>query len=189
MKTGLPKSINATSEDATRLLRSAATTRMSNVPATATNGALLPATTTTTTTSTMAATTTAATLTASAGTLLPTTTGVARHDATLTFPTMAPGLLQAPQQYPVYFLPHPVYTSFQLPVHRLPYYIPPLIVRPPVGVARKRKPQVESHCCKRYWKYHAIDKPEGAMGAPPHCLDCPVRKQRRRPNNGPQGPH
>jgi hypothetical protein len=27
------------------------------------------------------------------------TTGIARHDATLTFATMAPGLLQAPQQY------------------------------------------------------------------------------------------
>jgi hypothetical protein len=42
MKTGLPQSINATSEDATRLFRTAAT-RMSNVPATATNRALLPA--------------------------------------------------------------------------------------------------------------------------------------------------
>jgi hypothetical protein len=26
------------------------------------------------------------------------------------------------------------------------------------------------------------------MGAPPHCLDCPVRKQRRHPNRGPKGP-
>jgi hypothetical protein len=33
-----------------------------------------------------------------------------------------------------------------------------------------------------------VDKPEGRMGAPPHCLDCPVRKQRRHPNRGPKGP-
>jgi hypothetical protein len=161
MKTGLPQSINATA------------TRTSNVPATAMNRALLPATM----------------KTASAGTLLPTTTGVAM----LSFPTMAPGLLQAPQPYPVFY---PVYAPFQLPAHRLPfqyYYFPPLIVQPPVvGNARKRKrkPQVEeSHCCKRYWKYHVLDKPEGSMGAPPHCMDCPVRKQRKRPNNGPKGPH
>jgi hypothetical protein len=49
-----------------------------------------------------AATTTAAKTTASAGTLLPTaTTGVAHRDATPAFPTIAPRLLQAPQQYPV----------------------------------------------------------------------------------------
>jgi hypothetical protein len=40
MKTDLPQSINATSEDATRLLQTAAKRMMSNVPATATNGAL-----------------------------------------------------------------------------------------------------------------------------------------------------
>jgi hypothetical protein len=59
------------------LLRTAAT-RMSNVPATAMNGALLPAATTTTMTTTMmtAATMTAATTAASADTLLPTATTV-----------------------------------------------------------------------------------------------------------------
>jgi hypothetical protein len=111
MKTaGLPQFINATSEDAPRLLQTAAT-GMSKMPATATNGALLPATTTTmvAAATTTAAMTTADIMTASAGTLLPTTTGVARRDDAPNFPTMAPGLLQTPQQYPVYFLPHPVF--------------------------------------------------------------------------------
>ena len=128
MKTGLPQFINATSDDATRLLCTAAT-RMSNTMITA-------------------AMTTAATMTAAT-----TTASVARHDATRTFPTMTPELFQAPQQYP-----------FQLPAHRLPflppYYFPPLIVRPPEGVARKRKPQDESHCCKKYWTYCVLGKPE-----------------------------
>ena len=70
------------------------------------------------------------------------------------------------------------------PPRPLPYYTP-LIVRPPVGIARKRrKPQVEyRRCCEKYCKYHVVDKPAGKTGAPPHCLDCPVRKQFRRPNN------
>jgi hypothetical protein len=88
-----------------------------------------------------AATTTADTTTSSAGTLLPTaTTGVAHHDATLAFPTMAPRLLQAPQQYPVYFLPHPV-ALCTIPAAGSPTYVPtPVLVQPPVELARKRKP-------------------------------------------------
>jgi hypothetical protein len=166
------------------------------------NGALLlPAATTTTM---MTTTMTAAMTTASTGTLLPTaTTGVAHHAATLAFPTMAPRLIQAPPAAAVsclLFVASRLHAPFQLPAHQLPflpqYYFPPMIVRPPVWVARKGKPQVASRCCccccccKRYWKYHhVLDKPEGSMGrVPPHCLDCPVRKQRRGPNNGPKSP-
>jgi hypothetical protein len=146
MKTGLPESINVTSDDSTA-------TRMSSVPATATNDASLPA-----------------------------TTGVAHHDATPTLPRMAPGLLL---QTAVSCLLFAASRLFTIPASGSPTSVPapvllsPLIVGPPVGVARKRKPQVESHCCKRYWKSHVLDKPEGSTGAPPHCLDCPVRKQRR----------
>jgi hypothetical protein len=171
MKTGLPESINVTSDDSTA-------TRMSSVPATATDGALLPATMITMTT----AATTSVAMTASTGTLLPTMTGVAHHDATPTLPRMAPGLLL---QTAVSCLLFAASRLFTIPASGSPTSVPapvllsPLIVGPPVGVARKCKPQVESHCCKRYWKYHVLDKPEGSTGAPPHCLDCPVRKQRR----------
>jgi hypothetical protein len=142
----------------------------------------------------MTATTTTAT---TDGALLPTNSMIFHNPTILTFPRMAHGLLPAPQQYPVCFLPHPVYyaaPTFQLPSHPLPFLAQqysPTIVRPPVviGIARKRKPQVEYHCCKKYWKYHVLDKPVGKMGALPHALDCPVRKQCRRPNNRPKGPH
>jgi hypothetical protein len=120
IRSGLPQSINCTSNDATRLLQTAVK-RMSNVPATVMNGALLPATTTTSMTRT-AATTTAVIVAASAGTLLPNTTGVAHHVATPTFPTMAPGLLQEAPQFSIQStFPHPVYAPFQLPTHQFPF--------------------------------------------------------------------
>jgi hypothetical protein len=140
---------------------------MSNVPATAMNGALLlPAATRTTTmmTTTMMTTarTTAARTTASADTLFPTArTGVTHHDATPTYPTTkAPGILQAPQQYPVYTfcrIPSVHHSSCRLTnIRSCPGTTPPppMIVQAPVWVARKLRPQVESHCCKIYWKYH-----------------------------------
>jgi hypothetical protein len=84
---------------------------MSNVPAAATNSALLPATTTTATTAASAAMTTAVPSLLSA--------------VTPTFPTMAP---QAPQQHPFCFVPCPVHASFQQPPPRSPHRVPPLTV-------------------------------------------------------------
>jgi hypothetical protein len=103
-------------------------------------------------------------------------------------------------RYPIFYQHSPLLApSLTGPVFhpRLPRPLPflaqciPLIVRPPVGIARKRrKPQVEyRRCCEKYCKYHVVDKPAGKKGAPPHCLDCPVRKQFRQPNNGPKGPY
>jgi hypothetical protein len=79
----------------------------------------------------------------------------------------------------------------QLLAHQQRASLPPIIAVPSnQEPRRKRKPQVVDYrCCKKYWKYNVVDKPEGRMGAPPHCLDCPVRKQRRHPNRGPKGPH
>jgi hypothetical protein len=124
--------------------------------------------------------------TATAGVLLPTAPKV-----------VPPGLFvhARPQQYPpVCFLAHPLYYApyqpYQLP-H--PFQLLAQQAARPVVVSssrpRKRKHQGEYHCCKKYWMYHVVDKQEGKMGAPPHCLDCPVRKQRRHPNRGPKGPH
>jgi hypothetical protein len=145
MKTGLPQSND------TSVLQSAAT-RMSTMPATATNGALLP-----------------------------TTTGSRPWNSpTLTFPRMVvPGLfVQAPQQYPVCFLVHPIYYApYQLLPQPLPFLLVQQAARPVIVSSsrpRRRKQQVEYHCCKKYWKHHVVNKQEGKMGGPPHCLDCPV---------------
>ena len=170
--------------------------RSTNMPVTATNGAcLLPAALTNATAG--ACLLLAATTDATDGALLlPTTTGSTfvhkPSTALTTFPRLAPG-----QQHLACFLAHPI--VYYAP----PYYQPlPLLLAhhqqalgPPVIFSnsrpRKRKLQeVEyQHCCKKSWKYHVIDKQEGKMGAPPHCLACPVRKQRRHPNRGPKGPH
>jgi hypothetical protein len=85
MNTGLPQS-----------------TRMSNVPATATNGALLPATTT------------RQLLLQQLLLLVPyylllQVVSLVMMLLPRPFLQWHPGLLQGPQQYPVYFLPHPVY--------------------------------------------------------------------------------
>jgi hypothetical protein len=141
-----------------------------------------------------------------------TTTGIARafHK-----PAMAP--VKAQQQCPPVgfwsssFLGHPPPLYYyaapayhQLPPQSLPFVLAhqqqllanqqqalwPIAVSSSQQPTRRRKPKVVEYqrCCKKYWKYHVVDKPEGRMGAPPHCLDCPVRKQRRHPNRGPKGP-
>jgi hypothetical protein len=98
-------------------------------------------------------------------------------------------------QQPAYYYAAPPYYQ-QLPPQSLPFVLAhqqqllahqQLASRPIVpGVyssqprRTRRKPKVVDYqrCCKKYWKYHAVDKPGGRMGAPPHCLDCPVRKHR-----------
>jgi hypothetical protein len=100
---------------------------------------------------------------------------------------------------PIYYYPAPYH---QLPPQSLPFVLAhpqqqllanqqqaswPIVVSS--SQPGRRKPKVVEHqnCCKKYWKYHVVDRPEGRMGAPPHCLDCPVRKH-RHPNRGPKGP-
>jgi hypothetical protein len=94
------------------------------------------------------------------------------------------------QQLPPQSLPFVLAHQQQLLAHQQRASLPKVAISSSQP-RRRRKPMVVGeyqHCCKKYWTYQVVDKPEGRMGAPPHCLDCPVRKQRRHPSKGPKGP-
>jgi hypothetical protein len=131
--------------------------------------------------------------------LVPSNTGIHRAPVKTPQPQLCPPISFWPPIYyygPAYHqLPHPQSLPFvlahqqQLLANQQQAIVP--VVSHTSQPRRRRNPKavVEyQRCCKKYWKYHAVDKPEGRMGAPPHCLDCPVRKQRRHPNRGPKGP-
>jgi hypothetical protein len=91
----------------------------------------------------------------------------------------------APYQQLPFVLAH----QQQLLAHQQQVWSQPTTIVSQQPRRRRRTPKVvEYRCCKKLWKYHVVDKPEGRMGAPPHCLDCPVQKPQRHPNRGPKGP-